>query len=231
MVIAALVVATVLVVWILVRRATLSTPKAQDLYLGLQNVGAMSGGQFEVFVAQVLRALGYSTTVLGGSGDQGVDIIAVAKDGKVAVQCKNYKKRVGNKPVQEVYAGSKHHRCDHAWVVFRARWLHQRRARASPKRRGLAVRGGLDTQVDQEDRRSEKEGCGATPVRLNSFARMTPSSRGGHSSISAVRHDRTSRLPHLPSGDERRDRDHKVVPRDHLSPRTSICVVSSSLPK
>jgi restriction system protein len=116
-VIAALVVATVLVVWFLVRRATLSTPKAQNLSLGLQNVGAMSGGQFEVFMAQVLKALGYSTTVLGGSGDQGVDIIAVARDGKVAVQCKNYKKRVGNKPVQEVYAGSRHHRCDHAWMV------------------------------------------------------------------------------------------------------------------
>jgi restriction system protein len=116
-VIVALVVAAVLIVWFLIRRHTLSTPKARDLYLGLQNVGAMSGGQFEVFTAQVLRALGYSTTVLGGSGDQGVDIIAVAKDGKVAVQCKNYKKSVGNKPVQEVYAGSRHHRCDHAWVV------------------------------------------------------------------------------------------------------------------
>ena len=43
-VIAALVVAAVLIVWFSIRRATLSTPKAQDLYLGLQNVGAMSGG-------------------------------------------------------------------------------------------------------------------------------------------------------------------------------------------
>ena len=116
-VIVALVVATVLIVWFLIRRATLSTPKAQDLYLGLQNVGTMSGGQFGVFVAQVLRALGYSTTVLGGSGDQGVDITAVGGDGRVAVQCKNYKKRIGNKPVQEVYAGSRYHRCDQAWVV------------------------------------------------------------------------------------------------------------------
>ncbi len=53
----------------LIRKASLSTPKAQDLSAGLQNVGAMSGGQFEVFVAQVLRAIGYKTTVLGGSGD------------------------------------------------------------------------------------------------------------------------------------------------------------------
>src|SRR5215212_11065856 len=116
-VIVAVVVVAVLIGRYLIRKATLSTPKAQDLFLSLQNVGAMSGGQFEVFVAQVLRALGYRTTVLGGSGDQGVDIIAVSQGGKVALQCKNYRKPVGNKPVQEVYAGSKHHRCDEAWVV------------------------------------------------------------------------------------------------------------------
>ena len=116
-VIVAVVVVAVLIGRYLIRKATLSTPKAQDLSLALQNVGAMSGSQFEVFVAQVLRALGYRTTVLGGSGDQGVDIVAVSVEGKVAVQCKNYKKPVGNKPVQEVFAGSKHHRCNEAWVV------------------------------------------------------------------------------------------------------------------
>src|SRR5215211_1245480 len=116
-IIVALVVVAVLIGRFLIRKARLSTPKAQDLSLSLQSVGAMSGAQFEVFVAQILRALGYQTSVLGGSGDQGVDIIATTKDGKVAVQCKNYKKPVGNKPVQEVYAGSKHHRCKHAWVV------------------------------------------------------------------------------------------------------------------
>jgi len=116
-IIVAVVVVAVLIGRYLIRKATLSTPKAQDLFVSLQNVGAMSGGQFEVFVAQVLQALGYRTTVLGGSGDQGVDIVAVSLEGKVAVQCKNYKKPVGNKPVQEVFAGSKHHRCNEAWVV------------------------------------------------------------------------------------------------------------------
>src|SRR5215204_4556710 len=106
-----------LVVWFLRRKSTLSTPKAKDLYLELQNVSAMSGTQFEVFVRRVLTALGYNARVLGGSGDQGVDVVACKDGNKVAIQCKNYNKPVGNKPVQEVYAGSKHHRCDHAWVV------------------------------------------------------------------------------------------------------------------
>ncbi len=93
------------------------TLKAQDLYAQLQNVRTMRGGQFEVFVAQVLRELGYRTAVLGGSGDQGVDIIATDATGRVAVQCKNYNRAVGNRPVQEVYAGARHHRCGRAWVV------------------------------------------------------------------------------------------------------------------
>jgi len=111
------VVVAALVVWVLIRKYTLSTPKAKDLYLELQNVRAMSGPQFKVFVKRVLTALGYSARVLGGSGDQGVDVIASMNGSKVAIQCKNYNKPVGNKPVQEVYAGSKHHRCDQAWVV------------------------------------------------------------------------------------------------------------------
>lgn len=77
----------------------------------------MSGGQFEIFVADLFRAMGYQANVLGGSGDQGVDIIALVDNQRVAVQCKNYKKAVGNKPVQEVYAGARHHRCASAWVV------------------------------------------------------------------------------------------------------------------
>lgn len=44
-------------------------------------------------------------------------MLAKIEGKRIAVQCKNYAKAVGNKPVQEVYAGSRHHRCDQAWVV------------------------------------------------------------------------------------------------------------------
>jgi hypothetical protein len=77
----------------------------------------MSGTQFEIFVADLLEAMGYDARVLGGSGDQGVDVIVQYRGGRVAVQCKNYSKAVGNKPVQEVYAGSRFHGCNNAWVV------------------------------------------------------------------------------------------------------------------
>jgi len=93
------------------------TPTAKELSWRFETVRAMSGSQFEFFVAGLLRAMGHNTRVLGGSGDQGVDLIVDYFGERVAVQCKNYAKPVGNKPVQEVYTGAKHHRCQQAWVV------------------------------------------------------------------------------------------------------------------
>src|SRR5215208_6946501 len=93
------------------------TPTAKELTWRFETVPAMSGSQFELFVTGLFRAMGHNTRVLGGSGDQGVDLIVEYQGERVAVQCKNYAKPVGNKPVQEVYTGAKHHRCQQAWVV------------------------------------------------------------------------------------------------------------------
>ncbi len=93
------------------------TPKAQELAQRLEAVRAMSGAQFEIFVADLFRAMGYNARMLGGSGDQGVDVILDYQGERVAVQCKNYGKAVGNKPIQEVYAGFRFHGCSDAWVI------------------------------------------------------------------------------------------------------------------
>lgn len=93
------------------------TPAAGELVQQFENVRMMSGVQFEVFMANLFRAMGHGATILGGSGDQGVDILLTTNGQKIAVQCKNYAKPVGNKPVQEVFAGARHHGCQHAWVV------------------------------------------------------------------------------------------------------------------
>ncbi len=109
--------AVVVIVWLLRRLAGPKTPTARELAARFAGVSAMSGAQFEIFVADLFRAMGHPATVLGGSGDQGVDVIVQYQGERVAVQCKNYKRTVGNKPVQEVYAGARHHGCSQAWVV------------------------------------------------------------------------------------------------------------------
>ena len=99
----------------------LRTPTAKELNRRFEEVrtvgGARGGVLFELFVADLFGAMGHKAVVLGGAGDQGVDVIVTRAGERIAVQCKNYKKAVGNKPVQEVYAGARHHGCLHACVV------------------------------------------------------------------------------------------------------------------
>lgn len=78
----------------------------------------MTGEDFETYIAMILQRIGYGNIQLTkGSGDQGVDIIA-EKDGmKYAFQCKRYDKPVGNKAVQEVFAGKFFYHCHAAVVV------------------------------------------------------------------------------------------------------------------
>lgn len=84
----------------------------------LAAIDKMEGHEFERFTADLLRKLGYERVeVTPGSGDQGVDVIAV-KDGKrYAIQCKRYAQKLGNKPIQEVHAGKTIYGCSVAAVI------------------------------------------------------------------------------------------------------------------
>lgn len=103
------------VAWYVWNRPT--TPTALELSRRLDAVRSMDGTRFEGFVADIFRAMGHRVTVLGRVGDQGVDIVVNPGGERVAIQCKNHSKPVGNKAVQEVYAGARYHRCVEAWVV------------------------------------------------------------------------------------------------------------------
>lgn len=78
----------------------------------------MDGHSFEQFCAKILRENSFeSVRVTQGSRDQGVDIIAF-KDGiKYGIQCKCYSSDIGNKAVQEVFAGKTFYEC-HVGVVL-----------------------------------------------------------------------------------------------------------------
>lgn len=82
------------------------------------NVDRLEGHEFEYFCAELLEKCGFEDVrVTRGSGDQGVDILAVKEDIRYAIQCKNYSAPLGNKPVQEVYAGKTFYKC-HVGVVM-----------------------------------------------------------------------------------------------------------------
>ena len=80
-------------------------------------IDAMTGTEFEDYVAARLRRAGWQVTFTPLTGDYGVDLIA-EKDGKsVAIQCKRHGNPVGVAAVQQVVSGARHHGCTKSIVV------------------------------------------------------------------------------------------------------------------
>jgi restriction system protein len=79
----------------------------------------MEGHDFEYFCAELLKANGFRCVeVTQGSGDFGIDIIAVDMNGlKYGIQCKRYESNVGWHAVEEARAGAEYYGCDRAVVM------------------------------------------------------------------------------------------------------------------
>lgn len=83
------------------------------LRLSAPYIQKMDGHGYEYACADMLKKRGYSrVTVTKASGDQGIDIIAYKNGKKYGIQCKYYSSPVGNKAIQETYAGIKYYNCD-----------------------------------------------------------------------------------------------------------------------
>lgn len=81
-------------------------------------VDAMDGHDFEQFCAELLERCGYQNIhVTKGTGDQGVDVIAIKNGVRCAFQCKRYSSKLGNKPVQEVHTGKQFYSCQKGVVI------------------------------------------------------------------------------------------------------------------
>lgn len=88
-------------------------------FFGPEDSPAASDGElFEIRCAEMLISRGFTDVELTKqSRDQGVDIVARKGAELFAVQCKCYRKPVGNKAVQEVYAGMTYYGCTSAAVM------------------------------------------------------------------------------------------------------------------
>jgi restriction system protein len=111
----------------------------------LLQLDAMSGAEFEDYVAERVRAAGWRPSAILRRGDFGADLVA-EKDGvRIAVQAKRRAANVGNRAVQEASAGADFHGCAAALVVTQARFTDaaRRQARASRRPTVLVDRSGL----------------------------------------------------------------------------------------
>jgi len=94
----------------------------------LREIGARAGGvtdlleleptRFEELVAELFRLRGHKAKQIGGAGDHGVDIEVRTTDGeRWVVQCKRWRKRVGEPKVRDFYGAVQHEKADKGVII------------------------------------------------------------------------------------------------------------------
>jgi restriction system protein len=78
---------------------------------------AMSGMEFEDYVARIARSCGVPVIMTSVTGDWGVDLIVGKRPERLAIQCKRQARPVGAGAVQEVVAGAPMQDCSKIMVV------------------------------------------------------------------------------------------------------------------
>jgi len=89
------------------------------------NLDFMSGYEFEQFLGNLFKKMGYNVINTKLSGDQGADLIVERFGEKTVVQAKNYSGSVGNKAVQEALAAREYYKCDKAIVITTSYFTRQ----------------------------------------------------------------------------------------------------------
>ena len=90
--------------------------------LELCDVDAMDPRGFEEFVAELLTAQGYQTSLTPHSYDFGVDVVAIRGSRRIAVQVKHYRNPVSNAALAEALLGMPHYCCSECMVVTNSRF-------------------------------------------------------------------------------------------------------------
>ncbi len=83
----------------------------------MKEIDKMTGNEFEYFVSDLFKAMGYQTEVTQASHDYGADVIAKRNEVKIVIQVKHYKNAVGFRSIEEVNAGKVKYKADEAYIV------------------------------------------------------------------------------------------------------------------
>lgn len=156
----------------------------------------LGGHEFERFCAEILRNNGFTNVeVTSGSGDYGVDILAL-KDGiSYAIQCKCYSSNIGNKSVQEAYSGRDYYR-KNVGVVLTNQYFTPA-AKETAERTGIALwdRDKLNQMIEianfSEGHRLETSYKASSGTSHHSHDELLPDAvelilETGHASVSTL---------------------------------------------
>ena len=84
------------------------------------NENYKKGIRFENYCMEILKKNGWKVKETPNTGDQGVDLIASMDNLRICIQCKDHKKIIGNKAVQEISAGKLYWKGTHAVLVSKS---------------------------------------------------------------------------------------------------------------
>lgn len=121
-------------VWFVAQVAKLFRRNLLSRQSGVDTVRKLSWREFESLVGEVYRRKGYRIDERGGSGDGGVDIVAVQGREKVLIQCKHWKTwRVGPSVVRQMYGVLIHESASRAVIVTTGTFTEAAREFAAEK--------------------------------------------------------------------------------------------------
>src|ERR1700744_5774427 len=121
---------------------------------GMAAIDAMTGTEFEDYVAARLQRAGWRGKFTSASGDYGVDLIGDKERKSGGVQCKRLGKPVGVAAVQQVVAGARHHGCTRSIVISNQEFTGAAKQLAHTHNCQLIGRRGLQAWVPPPARRA-----------------------------------------------------------------------------
>lgn len=124
----------------------------------IEEIDSMDGFEFEKYTKYLLEKNGYSSVQLTQKyGDQGIDVIAQKDNVKIGIQCKRWKKRVGNKAVQEVHAGIGYYSLDKGVVLTNSLFTNSAKELARKLSVDIWDRSDLITLIENMKKQEKKE--------------------------------------------------------------------------
>jgi restriction system protein len=121
-------------------------------FITIYRVDAMTGLEFEEFLALLFTSIGYDVKTTKKTGDQGADLFAVKFGKKIVIQAKNYTENVGNSAVQQVLAAKTFYSCDDSMVVTNSYFTPSAKELAKSGGVQLVDRRQLQNYIDEYNR-------------------------------------------------------------------------------
>lgn len=142
-----IVLACICLIWLMFRKVFIKSPLPS---VTMKEIDKMTGIEFEQFIGDLYKAMGYKTEVTQASNDYGADVIVLKDQIKTVIQVKNYKNPVGLGAVQEVNTAKGHYKADEAMIITSSpSFTAQARREAKLLRIKLIARDELEKLIDK----------------------------------------------------------------------------------